>query len=115
MINNPQSFPDNSGLAERKMIEFRDLMSRFESLDFNQVKYIVNIGVWDVRERDRLSYLLILAEKTGLKRPCEIPNMDLAILQAVTSTFHIAESTGGYAGLGSMVFTPETSYDSGVN
>src|ERR1700752_1434911 len=110
--NNSQPFQDNSGLAEKRMIEFRDLMNRFEALSWKQVRDIINIGIWDVKERDRLSMLLILAQKQGLQRPCEIPNLDLAILQAVTSTFHIAESTGGYAGLGSMVFTPELSYDS---
>jgi hypothetical protein len=102
--------PESAKVAAERMSEFLNLMDRFETLTWRDIYNIVTVGVWEVKEKDRLFAMLIKAGREG-RRPQDIENLESALRIAVSASFHIAERIGGFAGIGSMVFNPTKTFD----
>lgn len=99
-------------IAEEKMTQFLKIMDRWETIDWKTVRNIVTTGVWDYKERTEL-FSIIKKYDEGLVniKPRDVPGLDYRLLNAVPSTFRIAERMSGATGIGSIVFETSSVLD----
>lgn len=91
-------------LSTERMLDFLNLMERFQQLTFEQVVDIITTGVWDREDQRNLLDLVEQARADGLTIPFQIENLSKELRAAVSHSFHIADRVGGVSGVGSMVF-----------
>ena len=89
--------------STERMHEALDLLDRFPQLTYSDVRNMMTTGVWN-KDEQRGMLELIDSERAKGNPPAQIPNLELELRQAISTSFHVADKMGGITGIGSMVF-----------